>query len=428
MPSLRPNHRQVLAAKAIGAKRTQYRIEGVKGLVLDVRVTGEKTWFVRYQPGGRQARKFRWFKIGDANTIGLRDATDKASAVILAVQKDSRDPHAERVKARRDAKTFADLFEDWHKRYAVPRLARSDTDRFLYSKHIEESFGRTRVSDLKRIEIGRFRDKVANATTSLTSDSVVVLINRVLNWAVDEGMIEVNPAARLRKLGERKPRERVLTHGGIVKLWNALDAIDDKRGGHVWNERGCRLSPATRSILRLLLLTGQRRSEVTEADKSEFELDARSPVWTIPGARTKNGLLHRVPLCPMAAAEFRKAISASVLESSYVFPASEDSQQSISPEAVTRAMARLTAELRIPKVSPHDLRRTVGTELARLGLPLHVRSLVLNHSPASRGITDAVYNRYAYDKEKREALRCWESELSRILGDEASYEFRDAAE
>ena len=64
-------------------------------------------------------------------------------------------------------------------------------------------------------------------------------------------------------------------------------------------------------------------------------------------------------------------------------------------------MARLVAELKISTVSPHDLRRTVGTEMARMGLPVHVRSLVLNHSPQTRGVTDAVYNRYAYDKEKR---------------------------
>ena len=57
----------------------------------------------------------------------------------------------------------------------------------------------------------------------------------------------------------------------------------------------------------------------------------------------------------------------------------------------------------------------LGTELARLGLPVHVRSLVLNHAPMSRGITDAVYNRYAYDREKREALAAWEGALARLL-------------
>ncbi len=416
MPILKPNHRQILAARAIDGKRTQYRIATVPGLILDVRESGMRTWFVRYQPGGRGNRKFRWFKIGDAAVIGFRDAADRAEEIVKAVQKDNRDPHGERIKVRRDSTTFGDLFADWHKRYAVPTLKRADTDRFIYKRHIEHGFAKTRLADLKRIEIGRFRDKVAKDATPLTSNSVVVLINRVLNWAVDEGMIEVNPAARLRKVGERKPRERILSHSAIVKFWGALDAMETMNGEHIaLGQKGRMLSPTTRSILRLLLLTGQRRSEVVEAHKTEFELDGPEPVWTIPGTRTKNGLLHRLPLCPMAAAEFRKSLKASPEKSPFVFASPDDRLRPISAEAVTRAMARLVVELKIPTVSPHDLRRTVGTELARLGLPVHVRSLVLNHSPMSRGITDAVYNRYAYDHEKREALGAWEAALARLL-------------
>ena len=78
-------------------------------------------------------------------------------------------------------------------------------------------------------------------------------------------------------------------------------------------------------------------------------------------------------------------------------------------------MSRVTQELGIAGASPHDLRRTVGTELARLGVPREVRSLVFNHSPQSRGVTDAVYNRYGYDKEKREALGRWEHHLATII-------------
>lgn len=416
MPTLRPNHRQVLAAKAIGGKRTQYRIDGCKGLILDVRASGQRTWFVRYQPGGRGKRTFRWFKIGDASIIGLGDASEKADAIIRAVQKDQRDPQAERVRTRRDTKTFGDLFEDWHERYAVPRLKRADTDRFIYRRHIEPGFARTKITDLKRLDIGRFRDKVAKEATPLTSNNVLELINRVLNWAVDEGMIEVNPAARMRKAGERKPRDRVLSHAGIKTFWHALDAMETMTGEHMARaEKGRMLSPATRSILRLLLLTGQRRSEVVEAEKSELDLDGKEPVWTIPAARTKNGLLHRLPLCPMAAAEFRKALKAADPKSRYVFPSPDILGAPISANAITRAMARLIAELKIPPVSPHDMRRTVGTELARLGLPVHVRALVLNHSPMSRGVTDAVYNRYAYDSEKREALNLWEHALTGIV-------------
>ena len=58
--------------------------------------------------------------------------------------------------------------------------------------------------DMKRIEIGRFRDKIAKAASPLTSYSVIELIGRVLNWAVDEGIIDVNPAARMRKSASRR--------------------------------------------------------------------------------------------------------------------------------------------------------------------------------------------------------------------------------
>ena len=132
MPTLARNHRQILAAKAIDGKRTQYRIEGVAGLVLDVRPTGSRTWFVRYQQGGREARKFRWYKIGDATAVGLADATEHAKKVVTAVQGDRRDPYTERVVKERNAKTFGQAFEDWHARHAVPKLARAETDRIIY--------------------------------------------------------------------------------------------------------------------------------------------------------------------------------------------------------------------------------------------------------------------------------------------------------
>ncbi len=422
MPKLKANHRVIAAAPAIGGKRTRYRIEGVDGLWLDVSPKGKRVWYVRYQPGGRGTRHFRYFRIGDLTQHGLAAATGRARQVMGKVYGPERlDPQAERNEkteaARLEGVTFGDLFEDWYARHAEPALARAETDRIIYRCHIEPRFATNRIAQLKRIEIGRFRDKVAKEASPLTSNSVVELINRVLNWAVDEGVIEVNPAARLRKVGIKRPRERVLSESDIPKFWRALAAMERMTGEHMARaEKGRMLSPATRSILRLLLLTGQRRREVVEAQKSELELDGKEPVWTIPGSRTKNGLLHRLPLCPMAAAEFRKAIAAGPEASPFVFPSSDDPVgRPISAEAVTRAMARLIAELKIPTVSPHDLRRTVGTEMARLGLPVHVRSLVLNHSPMSRGITDAVYNRYAYDREKREALQAWEDQLRRLV-------------
>ena len=417
MPILKANHRVIASAPPIGGKRTRYRIEGVDGLWLDVGPTGNRVWYVRYQPGSRTGRSYKYFKIGNLNQIGLADATRHAKLVIGDVHGKQRDPQAERVEKGKQGQTFGQLFEDWYARHAEPTLARAETDRIVYRCHIEPEFARTRLVDLKRLAIGKFRDKIAKDASPLTSNTVIELIGRVLNWAVDEGIIEGNPAARMRKVGVRKPRERVLAEAAIATFWNALDAMEAMTGEHMARaEKGRMLSPATRSILRLLLLTGQRRGEVAGALKSELDLNPAEPVWMIAGDRTKNGLLHRLPLCPMAKAEFAKAVAASPDMSPFVFPSATDPMNApISAEAITRAMARLVSELKIPTVSPHDLRRTVGTEMARMGLPVHIRSLVLNHSPMSRGITDAVYNRYAYDKEKREALTGWEERLSTLV-------------
>lgn len=417
MPSLKPNHRLIQAAKPINGKRTRYRIEGVEGLWLDVSATGRRYWYARYQPGGRGTRKERWFRIGDVRSVGLADASRKARDVLTAAYAGDRDPHAEREVARADTPTFGDLYSDWFTRHAEPNLARAPTDQSIYKAHIEGGLAKQRMADLKRADIGRLRDKVARSGGPVASNNVLVLINRVLNWAVDEGLLEFNPAARLRKVGQTRPRERVLSDAEIPKFWNALAAMDLKGSDHMAKgEKGRILSPATRSALRIILLTGQRRSEVVEARKSELELEGPQPVWTIPSERTKNGLLHRLPLCPLAIEEFRKAIAASPPESPLVFPSpSEGSDVPILASAITRAMSRLVSEIKMAPASPHDLRRTVGTQMAMLGLPTHVRSLVLNHSSMSRSVTDAVYNRYAYDKEKREALQAWEGRLSSYL-------------
>ncbi|WBT39022.1 tyrosine-type recombinase/integrase [Hyphomicrobium sp. DMF-1] len=416
MPTLKANHRVIAAAKPVGGKRTRYRIEGVEGLWLDVSATGRRYWYVRYQPGGRQTRTERWYRLGDASSVGLADASTRARDILTDAYAKEKDPHAERAAKRSETLTLADLYQDWYDRHAEPSLARAATDQSIYRTHLENGLGKERVATLKRAEIGKLRDKVAKHSGPIASNNVLILVNRVLNWAVDEGLIEFNPAARLRKVGQVKPRERVLSEDDIVKFWNALAAMETMTGEHMARgEAGRMLSPATRSVLRLLLLTGQRRSEIVQAEKSELELNIAEPVWTIPGERTKNGLLHRLPLCPRAKAEFAKAVAASPAGSRYVFPSPvSEEDEPILATTVTRAMDRLVTQLKMSKASPHDLRRTVGTEMARLGLPVHVRSLVLNHSPMSRGITDAVYNRYAYDKEKREALMAWEERLRQL--------------
>lgn len=78
-------------------------------------------------------------------------------------------------------------------------------------------------------------------------------------------------------------------------------------------------------------------------------------------------------------------------------------------------MKRLTTTLTIENATVHDLRRTVGTNLARLGVSMDIRARVLNHVNGARSVTDAVYNQHEFAAEKRAALALWETELRRVL-------------
>jgi integrase len=140
------------------------------------------------------------------------------------------------------------------------------------------------------------------------------------------------------------------------------------------------------------------------------------PAWTIAGARTKNGVMHRVPLTPLAVKIFSAAVADST--SPFVFPGRGRIDTAIDPSAVTRAMVRIRTALEIPDATVHDLRRTMGTNLARLGVSKDIRARVLNHVDGARSVTDAVYNQHEFWAEKRAALEIWETELRRIVGNQ----------
>jgi integrase len=104
--------------------------------------------------------------------------------------------------------------------------------------------------------------------------------------------------------------------------------------------------------------------------------------------------------------------------SPFVFPGRGRIDTAIDPSAVTRAMVRIRTALEIPDATVHDLRRTMGTNLARLGVSKDIRARVLNHVDGARSVTDAVYNQHEFWAEKRAALEIWETELRRIVGNQ----------
>src|SRR5262249_45129023 len=150
----------------------------------------------------------------------------------------------------------------------------------------------------------------------------------------------------------------------------------------------------------LLLLTGQRRSEVGELPWAEINKSTR--IWTLPPARAKNNRAHTIPLSTQA---WSILSSVSAGDPALVFGKMD----------FARVKRELDAKVSFPKWTLHDLRRTAASGLQRTGAPVPVIEKILNHTSGVFAGIAGVYQKHSYDAEKAVALQKWSDYLERLV-------------
>jgi integrase len=196
---------------------------------------------------------------------------------------------------------------------------------------------------------------------------------------------------------------RALNENQIKRFWALLERNQSN------------MMPGMISILRLMLLTGQRVEQTSRIQWADVNLG--NAIWDVPAAETKigkqSGVGHVVPLCPMAI-EIIKSAPAFDGEP-FIFPGRRNSNP-FSLGGINGALKKLLApDPDLVLFTPRDLRRTCTTEWSRLGVLAEVRNRVQDHAIAG-DVESRHYNRHDYLPEKRAALQRWESELMRIIG------------
>ena len=228
------------------------------------------------------------------------------------------------------------------------------------------------------------------------------LLSAFFNWALPRlDRLEANPCVGAWRPAVSASRDRVLSEDEIRALWVAAGRAGEFGKG-----------------VRLLMLTGQRRSEVLEAKWSEFDL--KGHLWTVPGSRAKNGKPSLVHLSKPAIAALVGIDRAP--KSEFLFPAKGSPRTPISgfTQLWQKVLKAVGTELGggVDRFTMHDLRRTLATGLQRLGTRLEVTEAVLNHQSGSRAGIVAVYQRHQFADEKKHALDAWAGDLERIVDGE----------
>jgi integrase len=348
-----------------------------------LREGGSRKYIVQYRQGGIKRRH----TIGSAQALTLDEARKRARKVLVAVD-DGKDPAAE--KEQRHAASgliFAAVMRNYLEACQAslkPKTLigyRGDLERLWKPLH------KLALGAVSRPVVAAHLRVIAKERGHVSANRARGTLSSFYAWAIGEGLCEANPVIGTNTL-DTKPRDRVLSDAELAAIWKHLPGSDYGR------------------IIKLLLLTGQRRDEIGALLWSEIDSEAK--LIRLAGERTKNSQEHVVPLADDAIAILKTAIQRGGRD--LVFGEGQSGFAGWS-----RAKVTLDKAAGVKGWTVHDLRRTVATGMADLGVLPHVIEAVLNHISGHKAGVAGIYNRSTYAPEKRAALDLWASHVKMVL-------------
>lgn len=385
---------------------------GVKGFGVKVTPTGRKVFLVVYRfPRGR-AGKVRRYTIG---TYGDDLTVDQARRKALDLRADiarNIDPMAVLEAERRVAdalrkapkRSVETICTEFVARYSkANNRSWAETERIL-KRHVVPAWGRRQIADVTRSDVNDLLDQIEDASGAPMATAVLAQIRKMFNWhATRDGKFNT-PIVRgmARTSPKKQKRKRVLSDDEIRLVWEALGQVP---------------APFCQ-LVRFLLVTAQRRSEVSNLQHDELSAD----LWTIPPERYKTDKALVVPLSALAIEQLEDTGELADL-GDYMFTTTGDKPfsgfskaKAELDETVNRILAgRHHGKSKPPTMKPwvlHDLRRTAKTLMQRAGVRPDISERVLGHVIAG---VEGTYDQHAYLDEKRHALNALASEMRRIL-------------
>jgi integrase len=356
------------------------------GFGIRIRAGGSRTWIYQYKIGHQNRR----ITLGSLAALTPAQARDTA-AEMHAMIRLGRDPAGEKTEGRaRAAETMGAVAQSYltYQSGHLRRRSYRELERHLlwYCKPLH---GLQLQKIDRRTVAARIAD-VASSNGTATANRVRASLSALYAWAMRQGLLDNNPVTGTNRQPEQS-RTRVLSDAELKIIWNALGSDDY-----------C-------AIVRLLILTGQRRDEIGSLCWSEITDDQ----IVLPPERTKNARGHRIPIVPAVRAIF----DGRSRDGAFVFgrhPAKPFSGWGVSKAGLDRRIK--AAGHRLDPWRLHDLRRSLSTAMhEQLGIPPHIVEAVLNHVSGHKAGVAGIYNRADYQREARIALTRWADHVLSIV-------------
>jgi integrase len=363
--------------------------DNIPGFGVRLRSSGSRAWIFQYKISGKSYR----LVIGKTSAVKHGRAREIAGEYYAKV-KLGRNPATEkRVQVERGRHTFGGLVE----RYLAQQQTQLRPNSYReIARHLETYAAPLHPLPLDHIDQRTIAERLAHIerdSGAVTANRVRASMSAMLGWGMREGLALANPVANTNKR-EEKARDRVLVDSELRAVWKALG--DTQYG----------------TIVKLLMLTGQRANEIAGLRWAEIDFDRG--VISLPGTRTKNGRAHEVPMSRQVLGLL--AAQQQTGDRDLVFGKGDGPFSGFSrcKETLDNTLAENGNHLAAWVL--HDLRRSVATGMADIGIAPHIIEAVLNHVSGHKGGVAGIYNRSQYTAEKAQALARWDEHIRSVVG------------
>lgn len=377
-----------------GARDVQAFDDELPGFGIRKFAKGHASYFVKFNVGRQQRRK----TLGKVVRGNLKAMRLQASGILANARLGTDVVAVAKAAAAKSTATLGDVVPKYLAARENELRPKSHTEATRYLERAWQPLHALPIDAITRQNVVSIVDDLERTSGKVAADRARTALSGLYGWAIDRGHLDVNPTLNVRARAQGGGRDRVLSEGELTEIWKAC--LDDDHG----------------RIVRLLILTGQRRAEIGDLAQSEIDRDKRQ--IELSERRTKNGRAHIIPLSDEALA---------------ILPAQAQSRELIfgigaggfggfskaKAELDARiATARKTAGVKKPMPAwvLHDLRRSFVTHISERGFAQpHVVEAIVNHVSGAKAGVAGIYNRASYLTEKRQALELWSAHIAALV-------------